>query len=273
MCLSLSCFCCLSSLRPKFIELIALIANIIIIGLFAWSLIGIPWNMVRKSGKILLFVSFAFSILCLLVLLFLIFLRCRGTINGEKNGCAICFIIVLIIFDIIGFIVLVIGEALILHDMRDGDDYRGWHTDNKIKSGEWIAAAASPSLIEILWLIHFYCALCLHTLIDLRTSLSSADYLNESFDSKNNKEVSKSSLPFTGYDQNGAPIYSGAQANINVNPFNRDSGSSNTNHDKSGSNVNNDNNVKNVNDVNDINTVKVNNDRNNQDLNTNYAIV
>lgn len=253
MCLSLACFCCLSTLRARTIELIALLCNIIIIGLFIWSLIGIPWDWVRKIGKILLFVSLGFSIIDFLLLLILIFLRCQGTINGEKNGCGNCFVITLMIFDTIGFIIVIVAESIILRDMRKDNDnnYKEWKKDD-ITTGEWLASALSLSLIEILWMINGFCASCLHSLISLRTNGSYADYLKESGESKNNTLSSingsnQPSVKFIGYDKNGKPIYSGHAVNTSDNPFNR--------------------NVEN-----NIDKVKVINDQNNPDLNTNYAI-
>ena len=238
MCLSLACFCCLSALRARSIELIALISNIIIIGFFIWSLIGIPWDFVKSIGKILFFVSFAISVIAILILIIVIIKRCNGAINNEKNGCGIRFVIILIIIDILGFIVLIIAEIIIIVDLRkDDDDFLKWK-HGEIKSGEWASAAASPSLIEIFWIIHWYCVSCLLTLIKLKTNFSYREYIKQNGEPKSafdTVNMNKPNLAINEYDKNA---YSG-------NPGDNTSG-------------------------NNISMVKVMNG--NQDLNTNYAI-
>ena len=66
------CYCCLMTVKPRVIEIIALICNIIEIASLAWGIADIPWDDVSKGGKITFYIGCAFVILTLLFLIVLI---------------------------------------------------------------------------------------------------------------------------------------------------------------------------------------------------------
>ena len=49
------CYCCLMTLKPRCIEVMALISNLVAIGFLIWGLVEIPWSDIRKGGKITFF--------------------------------------------------------------------------------------------------------------------------------------------------------------------------------------------------------------------------
>ena len=227
------CYCCLTALKPKCIEIIALICNILEIGFLIWGIAGIPWNDIKIGGKIVFFILCAFIVLTLLILLILMCFRCANTINTSKNGAAKCLCITMMVFDILSEILIVIAEIIIINNMRDKDDYRfGYGYDyydynrnryrnSRYSNGEWAAAFISITITEIALAIHGYCANFLLKLIIAKTNKSFAEYMEtrsqdnssmasrtvEIFNSPNNPTDNQ--LKFIGYDQNGHPIYSG----------------------------------------------------------------
>lgn len=222
MCLGILTFCCLAVLKPQIIEVIALISNFIMIGCFVWSIIGIPWDVINTGGKVLFYISFGFAIIAIILLIGIMIVRCQGTINGEKNGCGLCSLITLIVIDIVGFVLLIITEFIIInkmHDKNKASHWRGWSYNSKedeISGSEWAAAAGSFSVIEVFWIIHTFCCICLYRLVDIRTNECYADYLAECAEcntvnpvTTNNITDNRPSLNFIGYDKNGAPIYQG----------------------------------------------------------------
>lgn len=229
MCLGILTLCCLSVLKPRMIELIALISNIIMIGCFIWSAIGIPWEVVNTGGKVVFYIAFGFAVIAIIILIIIMVLRCQNTINGEKNSLGLCLLITIIIVNIIGFVFLIIAEILIINKMRDEDRHSNWRdwtynsNDYKISGGDWAASAVSFTIIQVFWIILSFCCTCLYKLVDLRTNDCYADYLaecgecNEHRDSTNNQTDNRPTLNFIGYDKNGAPIYQGQPVPI-VNP-------------------------------------------------------
>ena len=227
------CYCCLSALKPKCIEVIALICNILEIGFLIWGIIKIPCNDIKIGGKIVFFIPCAFVVLTLLILLILMCFRCANKINTSKNGTAKCLCIVMIVFDILSEILVVIAEIIIINNMRDKDGYsygygygydyydynRRNYNNSKYSNGEWAAAVISVSIAEVALMIHCYCANFLLKLINAKTNKSYLDYIETRSQENNitrNVEVFNSpqnqtntQLNFIGYDQYGHPIYSG----------------------------------------------------------------
>ena len=222
------CYCCLSTMKPKNIEIMALICNIIEIGFLLWGIIDIPWDDISTAGKIIFFMTCALVVLTFIFLLGLMCLRCSHKINTSKNGVGKCLCIAMMIFDIIGFILIIIAEIIILYNMDDKDDYyyydsdyRGRRRHSKYSDREWAAAVVSMSFAEIALACHSYCANFLLKLISARTNLSYLEYLEEKdksnvvlrtvnvVSSPSYNNGGKTELKFIGYDKNGHPIYSG----------------------------------------------------------------
>ena len=220
------CYCCLMTVKPKVIEIIALICNIIEIAFLAWGIADIPWDDVSKGGKITFYIGCAFVILTLLFLIVLMCLRCGNKINTTKNSTGKCICVSEVVFDFFALLLIIIGEAIIIYDMDDHDyyeyddyGYRRRRRRNSIYSdGEWAAAVVSTIIAEIAIVVHGYCVSFLLKLIYLKTSLSYLKY-QESLEPENNSigrtigifnsPPANNELKFLGYDQNGHPIYSG----------------------------------------------------------------
>ena len=47
----IGCYCCLLAVRTRFIELIALLANLVEIGFLIWGIVDIPWGSLSSAGK------------------------------------------------------------------------------------------------------------------------------------------------------------------------------------------------------------------------------
>ena len=155
------CYCCLTNLKPKCIEVIALICNILEIGFLIWGILKIPWEDIKLGGKIVFFIPCALVVLTLLILLLLMCFRCANKINTSKNGAAKCLCITMIVFDFLSEILIVIAEIIIINNMRDKDgnnygygydyyDYYDYNRRNynnsKYSDGELVAAVISVSI-------------------------------------------------------------------------------------------------------------------------------
>ena len=251
------CYCCLMSLKPRCIEIIALICNLIEIVMLIWGIADIPWDDVKKGGKITFFIGCTFVAFTLLFLLALMCLRCGNKVNTTKNGSGKCLCMTIIILDILTEIFIIIGETIIIYNMKDEDDkYYDNNYDfrrkkvSKYSDREWAAAAIATTIAEFSLAIHCYCASFLIKLISYRTNLSYVEY----HENKQKNDVSRTigifnspqngppnnQLTFIGYDKYGNPIYSGnaqyfsPQPNITNNTLNNTSdtlnqGESNTN--------------------------------------------
>ncbi len=228
------CYCCLMTLKPRVIEVIALIANLIEIGFLIWGIAGIPWDDISTGGKILFYAACAVVVLTFFITLILMCLRCGNKINTTKNSTGKCICITGIVLDIIGEILIIIAEIVILYKMYDKDDEyyygddgyyndryrrrRRW--DSLYSDSEWAAAIVPPSAAEIGLGIHLYCLSFLLKLIYFKTNKSYLRYKeteenpNDIFSRTINAmnsppEITNNQLNFLGYDQNGHPIYSG----------------------------------------------------------------
>ena len=224
------CYCCLTALKPKCIEIIALICNILEIGFLIWGIAGIPWNDIKIGGKIVFFIPCAFIVLTLLILLILMCFRCAKTINTSKNGAAKCLCITMMVFDILSEILIVIAEIIIINNMRDRYGNNSGHTydyyyirsnyrNSQYSDGQWAAATISISVTEVVLIIHCCCANFLFKLINAKTNKSYLEYMEtRSKDNNNNKTVEIYNSPQNQTNtqinlirnyQNGHPIYSG----------------------------------------------------------------
>ena len=221
------CYCCLATLKPKSIEIIALICNIVSIGFLIWGIADIPWDDISTAGKIFFFITCGCVVLTLIFLLGLMCIRCSGKINTSKNSTAKCLCIAMIVFDILAFILIIIAEIIIFYNMDDKDDDYYYYDYNyrrrrrsKYSDREWAASIISISAAEIAIICHSYCANFLLKLISARTDTSYLDYMEKKennnivsrtinvFNQPNNI-VGNNQLTLIGYDKNGHPIYSG----------------------------------------------------------------
>ena len=284
----IGCYCCLLGIRPKYIELIALIANVIEIGFLIWGAAGIPWGDLNSGGKACYFITCALIIITFILTIILMVLRCKGHINSSSNktGYGICLTTVII--DVIAFIMIVISEAVILYKMWDlDDDYEYWrgrryyYSKGYFSDAEWAAAIVPMSVAEICLIAHFYCLSFLLKLIKLKTDLSYIEY-NESQTNNSSGNILSSSanyvtpgttinvyntppppnnqqvLSFIGYDNQGHPIYAGNNQYRSVNyPANTQPNINQNNNVQAINNINN-------NKINNINNNKINNINNNK---------
>ena len=224
------CYCCLKALKPRYIEVIELVCNIIEIGFLIWGIVDTPWKDIKKGGKAVYFIGCAFVVLIFAFLLVIMCLRCDNKINTSKNGIGKCLCITIIVLDILADILIIIAEIIILRNMNDKDDYYNYYdTNNKrygrYKDREWASVILSATAEEICLFIHCYCATFLLRLINAKTNLSYNDY----FESKKEKDIvgktiniinpepnniNSNQLTFIGYDKDGYPIYTGNQIYI-----------------------------------------------------------
>ena len=296
----LGCYCCLLGVRPKYLELIALLANIIEIGFLIWGAAGIPWSDLNSGRKACYYIAFGLIILTFILTIIIMVLRCGGRINSSSNkaGYAICLTAVII--DVIAFIMVIIAEALILYRMWDLDDdteyWRGrryHYSKDYFSNSEWAAAIIPTSAAELCTIAHFYCLSFLLKLIKLKTDLSYLEY-NETQTNNSSGNVLNSSggynvtpgtminvyntppppnnnqqvLSFIGYDKDGHPIYAGNNQYVDLNYPRNTQPIVNRNN-----NVNQINNIKNnknnrINNINDnVRNNNVNNNIKNQQKN------
>ena len=236
----LCCYCCLTTLKPKSIEIIALLCNIISIGFLIWGIADIPWDDISTAGKIFFYITCGCVVLTLIFLLGLMCIRCSGKINTSKNSSAKCLCITLMVFDILAFILIIISEIIIFYNMDDKDDdyyyydyYYGRRRRSKYSNREWAASIISISVAELAIMCHSYCANFLYKLISAKTDTSYLDCMEQRENSNNivtrtinvlNQPTNNNTnqLTFIGYDKDGHPIYSGKNqyftaTNTNVN--------------------------------------------------------
>jgi hypothetical protein len=131
--------------------------------------------------------------------------------------------------------------------MWDLDDDHGYwrgrrsHSSGYFSDSEWLAATLSLTAGEIGIIAHFYCVSFLLKLIQLKTPLSYAEYMDTQnkmsnntsgniFDSDNSSGIpattinvyntppNQNQLAFLGYDKDGHPIYAGNNQYRMVNP-------------------------------------------------------
>ena len=221
------CYCCLKNCRPRCIEICALISNIIEIAVLVWAIIEIPWKDIKILGKICFFLMCVFIVLNFIFLLILMCIRCSSKINTKKNGTGKCLCINMIVFDILSFILYLIGGVIILINMynkEDEDDdydnfgiYRG-KNENKYPNRKWIAIGVSFSITELVLIFHCMCSILLYKIIKAKTNKSYSDYLeqkkSEVITTANvysipQTGINVNQLNFIGYDKDGHPIYSG----------------------------------------------------------------
>ena len=224
------CYCCLTTLKPRCIEVIALLCNILEICFLVWGIIKIPWDNIKIVGKIFFFIPCGLIVLTFLILLILMCFRCGKKINKSKNGIAKCLCISMIVFDIVSEILIVIAEIFIINNMNkmkgnnnDFDynflyDYKRINYRNsKYSEGQWAATTISVTFVEIALIIHCCCANFLLKLIIAKTNKSFLEYIEtKNQDNSRSVEVfgspqiqTNTQLNSINYNQNGHPYYSG----------------------------------------------------------------
>ena len=238
----IGCYCCLLGVRPRFIELIAFIANLVEIGFFIWGIAGIPWSDLNTGGKVCFYITFGLMIISFILLIILMILRCNKTVNTSSNSTAKCLCITASVVDVLAFIMIIVSEIVILYKMWDLDDDnyywnergRRYH-DGYFSNAEWAAAIFPTSAGELGILAHFYCVSFLYKLIYLKTDLSYIEYqdqhpdviMGDSFGTRNMGTTTvnvvssppdiNNNMTFLGYDKDGRPIYAGNNQYRTVN--------------------------------------------------------
>jgi hypothetical protein len=214
------------TLKPRCIEVMGLISNLVAIGFLVWGLAEIPWSDIRNGGKITFFIGSGFTVITLLFIFVLMCFRCGNKINTTKNSAGKCICITALVFNFLALILIIIGEIVIIYDMDDPDyydyywdDYRSRRRYSYYSDAERAAAIISPSGAEIAIIIYGYCISFLLKLIFAKTDLSYLEYKETQDNSQNNiiartigvfnSPPNNNELRFLGYDQNGHPIYSG----------------------------------------------------------------
>ena len=252
---------CLYSVRPRLVEVIALIFTIIGICFYIWGIVDIPWDDISKGGKAFYYIGGIFQVLVFLIILILMCLRIGNKINDSQNGTGKCLVITLIILEILGLIIVVIGQIIIFINMGDkNDEYydNNYNSDNrrgrwrsKYSRREWWSTTCSVTAAEIALVIDIICTEYLIKVIYAKTSQCYYDYLdqqnkNNNIDSTNNingysrninifnapPQNNQNYLTFIGYDKDGHPIYSGNNQYYSQNPVPIKATDNNTNENK-----------------------------------------
>ena len=229
----LGCYCCLLGLKPRYIELIALIANLIEISFLIWGLVDIPWSDIPSGGKICYLITGGLVVFTFIILIILMILRCSGSINSRRNQTGKCLSIVGCVVDILALIMMIVTEIIIFHKMRDLDydrnywgNRRSYSSSGYFTNKEWAAAIFSTSATELASMCHFYCISFLYKLIKYKTNMSYAEYKDKNSPENiynnnisdgaitavnvyNNPPGNENNLTFLGYDKDGRPIYAG----------------------------------------------------------------
>ena len=243
----LGCYCCLLDVRPRFIEIFALLANLIEIGVLIWGIVEIPWGDLNTGAKVCYYITFGLIVMSFILLIILMILRCNKTINNTRNSTAKCLCVTDIVIDVIAFIMIIVSECIILYKMYDLDDDwdywdrrgRGYYDrrDGYFSNAQWAATFFSTSITEICIIAHFYCVSFLYKLIHLKTNLSYLEYQGNNPDNNNNIIYDTSGNPqattvnvynspppnfinnltLLGYDKDGRPIYVGNNQYRTVN--------------------------------------------------------
>ena len=213
------CYCFLTPLKPRCIEILALIFNLIELIFLIWGIADMPWDYISTGGKIIFYIMFSLIIITFLILIVLICLRCSNKINTTKNNTAKCLSSTTVILDFLAFILIIIAEIIILYNIDDKDDYFYYDYNrrrrrSKFSEREWAATIISHTFVEIALFCHSYCSIFLVKLIYVKTDLSYFDYMIQNEQSSNMSRTIKvlnggqNNLNLIGYDKNGRPIYS-----------------------------------------------------------------
>ena len=213
------CYCFLTPLKPRCIEILALIFNLIELIFLIWGIADMPWDDISIGGKIIFYIVFLLIIITLIILIVLICLRCSNKINTTKNNTAKCLSSTTVILDFLAFILIIIAEIIILYNIDDKDDYFYYDYNrrrrrSKFTEREWAVAIISHTFVEIALLCHSYCSIFLVKLIYVKTDLSYFDYIIQKDQSNNIIRTvnvlngGQINLNLIGYDKNGRPIYS-----------------------------------------------------------------
>ena len=181
------CYCCFFKLRPKCIQLIALLANLVVIALLIWGMIDIPWSYLSKGIKICYYIICGLIIINLILLFILIIFRCIGTINSKYNFISKGFCLIACIFDCVASIIMIVSAIIILYKMYKLDKETDlWPVYNSLFSSEERAAVIFSTIIAVIPLVwHFFCVSFLYILITCRTNFSYNDYK----DNKHSSEI------------------------------------------------------------------------------------
>ena len=206
--MGICCCCCLINLKPRCIEIITLIINLIEIGFMIWGIIGIQWEIIKIGGKIIYLIPFVFVVFTLLFLFILMYFRCRNKINTSKNSTAKYLCIIMEVFDFLSMILILTAMIII------SDSLANSHDDEV----EWEVTYACIIISNTLPGIHYFCVDFLLKLISVKTNLGYLEYINSkeqenivrtvnALNSPQNNE--ENHINILGVDQNGHPFYYG----------------------------------------------------------------
>ena len=208
--MGICCCCCLINLKPRCIEIITLIINLIEIGFMIWGIIGTQWKIIKIGGKIIYLIPFVFVVFTLLFLLILMYFRCGNKINTSKNSIATYLCIIMEVFDFLSIILIFIDVIIISKSLSDA-----------ISNYEEVELDITYACLLITYIplvIHLVCVAFLLILILVKTNLSYLEYMNtkeqenivrtvNALNSPQNNE--ENHINILGVDQNGHPFYYG----------------------------------------------------------------
>ena len=222
---------CLNDIRPRILEVIILSFTIVGIGFLIWGIVEIPWDDIKKGGKIFFVIGCGCLALNLLILLILMFLRIRNKINESANNAGKCLSITMLVFEICGLVAFIISEIIMFFNMGDkNDDY---YEDNgywrrgrrgKYTRAEWAAVVVPLTAAELALALNILFTDFLIKSIYAKINTPYSQYLETKTKSDVNSandysksinvfnapiENGQNVLTFIGYDKDGHAIYSG----------------------------------------------------------------
>ena len=232
-CYAVCAYCCCRCCSPQCQTITNLVFTIIIFALMVANIINISWGdeLIGTESKTFFFIPFALTVVSLIIIIILIYLRCKNVLNSSKHCLGLTLVIILLIIDIISYILLYIGISFLTGDLRDIHDR---DTEWEYKPGRNYATKGSA--IEDFKVLFFFISstvfmilltikICFDVFILIsvcrKTDLSYNQQKELEKEKKNMNETREAvnvynpsnvqimnNFQFIGYDKDGKPIYS-----------------------------------------------------------------